>query len=409
METIVIKFGGSSLSTTDKIKTVAKRILDVKKQGNQVVVVVSAMGKTTDQLLNLAGQLTEHPAKREMDMLLSTGEQVSISLLTMALTAMGEEAISFTGWQAGIITESVHSKARIVDIKVEKMKKHLSTGKIIVVAGFQGVTEDGEITTLGRGGSDTTAVAIAAALEAKRCLICTDVTGVFTSDPRYVSDARKLPSISYGEMLELANLGAGVLHPRAVEFAKNYQVDLEVRSSTENEEGTVIEEEASMESNLVVRGVAFEKGITRLTVFGLKNEWNGLSAIFSALAQNQIDVDIIIQSQTDAKMNLSFSIKSKDLEDAVQVLEHQKEVIGFESIEYEANLAKVSIVGSGMVSNPGVAAQMFTALANDEIQVKMVSTSEIKISVVVGEEKMQKAAQILHGEFKLNEVTQTIN
>lgn len=409
METIVIKFGGSSLSTTDKIKNVAKRIVDVKKQGNQVVVVVSAMGKTTDQLLDLAGQLTEHPAKREMDMLLSTGEQVSISLLSMALTEMGEEAISFTGWQAGIVTESVHSKARIIDIKVDKVRKHLSAGKIIVVAGFQGVTEDGEITTLGRGGSDTTAVAIAAALEAKRCLICTDVTGVFTSDPRYVMDARKLPSISYGEMLELANLGAGVLHPRAVEFAKNYQVNLEVRSSTANEDGTVIEEEASMESNLVVRGVAFEKGITRLTVFGLKNEWNGLSSIFSALAQNQIDVDIIIQSQTDAKMNLSFSIKSKDLEDAVHVLEKEKEMIGFESIEYEANLAKVSIVGSGMVSNPGVAAQMFTALANDEIQVKMVSTSEIKISVVVDEEKMQKAAQILHEEFKLNEVSQTVN
>jgi len=405
MGLIVIKFGGSSLSTTDKIKNAAKRISSFKKEGKEVAVVVSAMGKTTDQLLELAGQITDSPEKREMDMLLATGEQVSISLLSMALTEMGVPAVSFTGWQAGIVTEKVHSNARIVDVKTEPIKEKLNAGKVIVAAGFQGVTEDGEITTLGRGGSDTTAVALAAALGAERCLICTDVTGVFTSDPRYVPQARKLPSVSYDEMLELANLGAGVLHPRAVEFAKNYGVPLEVRSSTENEEGTVIEEEVSMEKNLVVRGVAFEKDMTRLTIFGLKNEMTGLSAIFSELANNQIDVDIIIQSQTDGnKTNLSFSIKNKDRQAAVNVLENQKEKIGFESIEYEAGLAKVSIVGSGMISNPGVAAQMFQVLADKNIQIKMVSTSEIKVSAVINEDKMTEAAQVLHEAFNLGAV-----
>ncbi|MBS4176111.1 aspartate kinase [Lederbergia citrea] len=407
MGTIVIKFGGSSLSTTDKIKQAACRIADYKKKGKEVVVVVSAMGKTTDQLLQLAGEITENPAKREMDMLLTTGEQVSISLLSMALTEMGVPAVSFTGWQAGIVTEKVHSNARIIDVKTNHIEEKLAEGKIIVAAGFQGVTEDGEITTLGRGGSDTTAVALAAAIGAERCLICTDVTGVFTSDPRYVPKARKLPSISYDEMLELANLGAGVLHPRAVEFAKNHQVSLEVRSSTENEDGTVIEEEVSMEKNLVVRGVAFEKDITRLTVFGLKNELTGLSSIFSVLAENQIDVDIIIQSQTDGnKTNLSFSIKNKDRQAAVNVLESQKETIGFENIECEAGLAKVSIVGSGMVSNPGVAAQMFQVLADENIQIKMVSTSEIKVSAVIAGDNMISAAQILHDTFNLGTVVE---
>jgi aspartate kinase len=342
-----------------------------------------------------------------MDMLLATGEQVSISLLSMALTEMKAPAVSFTGWQAGIVTEKIHSNARIVDVNTKHIEAQLAKGNIIVAAGFQGVTEDGEITTLGRGGSDTTAVALAAALDAEKCLICTDVTGVFTSDPRFIPQARKLPAISYDEMLELANLGAGVLHPRAVEFAKNHQVSLEVRSSTEDESGTVIEEEVSMEKNLVVRGVAFDEDITRLTVFGLKSEITGLSAIFSALAKSKIDVDIIIQSQTDGnKTNLSFSIKNKDRQAAVNVLESQKEAIGFDNIEYEAGLAKVSIVGSGMVSNPGVAAKMFEVLADRNIQIKMVSTSEIKVSVVIEEEMMTSAAQILHDSFNLGVVEQ---
>lgn len=403
MGTIVIKFGGTSVATTEKIQHVAKRIIDLKNSGKNVVVVVSAMGKTTDHLLQLAGEITETPAKREMDMLLTTGEQVTISLLSMALIEKGVPAVSLTGWQAGIITESVHSNARILDIKTNRLDELLQEGKVVVAAGFQGITESGEITTLGRGGSDTTAVAIAAALNAEKCLICTDVTGVFTSDPRYVEGARKLSAISYDEMLELANLGAGVLHPRAVEFAKNYHVSLEVRSSTENEDGTVIEEEVSMENNLVVRGVAFEKDITRLTIFGLSNQLTGLSSVFTVLAENHIDVDIIIQSQTDTNTtNLSFSIKNKDRKAAVNVLESQKETIGFEHIEYEAGLAKVSIVGAGMVSNPGVAAQMFNILAEKNIQIKMVSTSEIKVSAVIEEDKMEQAANILHDEFKLS-------
>lgn len=410
MGTIVIKFGGSSLSTTDKIKHVASRIAKIKEEGHQVVAVVSAMGKTTDQLVQLAEEISEKPDIREMDMLLSTGEQVSIALLAMALKEKGLKAVSKTGWQAGIVTEHMHTKARILHVKTDSIQEKLDQDYIVIVAGFQGITEDGEITTLGRGGSDTTAVALAAALKAEKCVICTDVTGVFTSDPRYVPSARKLSSISYDEMLELATLGAGVLHPRAVEFAKNYRIPLEVRSSTEDEEGTIVEEEVSMEKKLAVRGVAFEKGITRMTILGLDSNGDYLSCIFSTLANEHIDVDIIIQNQThDQNTNLSFSIKTKDLEDAIRVLEEAKEQIGFELIEYESNLAKVSIVGSGMVSNPGVAAQMFTALAKNDISIKMVSTSEIKISVVVEESLMEKAANILHEEFELNKALELIN
>lgn len=409
MGTIVIKFGGSSLSTTDKIKQAAQRIAVQKADGKNVVVVVSAMGKTTDQLLDLAGQITDKPEKREMDMLLTTGEQVSISLLSMALAEINIPAVSLTGWQAGIKTEKVHSNARIVDVDISHVARKIEEGKVIVCAGFQGVTEDGEITTLGRGGSDTTAVALAAALKAERCSICTDVTGVYTTDPRYIEGARQLSSISYDEMLELANLGAGVLHPRAVEFAKNHQVDLEVRSSTEDVEGTVIEEEVTMEKNLAVRGVAFENNITRLTVLGLENELTALSSIFTALAKNHIDVDIIIQSQTDSnRTNLSFSIHDQDLQATVSVLNALKTDLGFEAIESEAGLAKVSIVGSGMVSTPGVAAKMFQVLANDDISIKMVSTSEIKVSVVIEESKMIEAAQILHDEFELGVVAEEV-
>jgi aspartate kinase len=402
---IVQKFGGTSVGSVEKIQNVASRILEEKNRGNDVVVVVSAMGKTTDTLVGLAREITSHPSKREMDMLLSTGEQVTISLLTMALLQAGQEAISYTGWQAGIETESVHSNARITNIHTEKMTTQLQSGKVVIVAGFQGMTPSGEITTLGRGGSDTTAVAIAAALKADRCDIYTDVDGVYTSDPRYIEGARKLPSISYDEMLELANLGAGVLHPRAVEFAKNYQIPLEVRSSLEKVEGTYIEEEASMEQNLVVRGVAFEDEIVRVTVFGLGNALTGLSSVFTTLAKNHLNVDIIIQSQTDRNTtNLSFSIKEQDLDEALAVLEKNQDVLGFTHIEHERDLAKVSIVGSGMISNPGVAAEMFEVLAQSDIVVKMVSTSEIKVSAVVDQVNMQKAAGVLHTAFKLDAV-----
>lgn len=402
MGIIVQKFGGTSVGDVNRIKNVANRVIDEKKRGNEVVVVVSAMGKTTDHLVDLAKQISTNPSKREMDMLLTTGEQTTIALLAMALHENGYEAVSYTGWQAGIITEAVHSSARIADIKTEKMFSNLGEGKIVIVAGFQGVTIDGDITTLGRGGSDTTAVALAAALKADKCDIYTDVTGVFTTDPRYVKDARKLQAVSYDEMLELANLGAGVLHPRAVEYAKNYQVSLEVRSSLAQEPGTIIEEEVNVEQNLVVRGVAFENEITRVSVLGLPNSLTSLSTIFTTLAENRINVDIIIQSTTaDDTTNLSFSIKNSDLEETLAVLESNKQSLQYERVESEQGLAKVSIVGSGMVSNPGVAAEMFEVLAANDIQVKMVSTSEIKVSTVVAEKQMLTAVEALHSAFQL--------
>ncbi|WP_141994377.1 MULTISPECIES: aspartate kinase [Bacillaceae] len=404
MALIVQKFGGTSVGSVEKIKNVANRVIEEAENGNEVVVVVSAMGKTTDQLVSMARDISGTPSKREMDMLLTTGEQVTISLLTMALIEEGHEAISYTGWQAGMQTESVHGNARILNIDASRIQAQLQEKKIVVVAGFQGNDVNGEITTLGRGGSDTTAVAIAAALNADRCDIYTDVTGVFTTDPRYIKGARKLQSISYDEMLELATLGAGVLHPRAVEYAKNYQIPLEVRSSMERESGTIIEEEATMEENLIVRGIAFEDSITRVTIYGLPQSLGALSTIFTTLAKNRINVDIIIQSMTaEDTTNLSFSTKSEDTEAALIVLENNKERLGFDRVETESGLAKVSIVGSGMVSNPGVAAEMFEVMANTGIQVKMVSTSEIKVSTVVNEKEMVKAVESLHEAFKLGQ------
>ncbi|MDI6647680.1 aspartate kinase [Bacillus altitudinis] len=406
MGLIVQKFGGTSVGSTEKIRNVAERVIAEREAGNDVVVVVSAMGKSTDVLVDLAKELTNDPSKREMDMLLTTGEQVTISLLAMALQAKGYDAISFTGWQAGMKTEKVHGNARIVDIDEARIQEELSAGKVVVVAGFQGIADDLHITTLGRGGSDTTAVALAAALKADKCDIYTDVPGVFTTDPRYVPSARKLAGISYDEMLELANLGAGVLHPRAVEFAKNYQIPLEVRSSIENESGTLIEEESSMEQNLVVRGIAFEDQMTRVTVCGLSSGLTTLSTIFTTLAKQNINVDIIIQSVTSTNQtSISFSVKTDDLTKTVEVLEEYKGALGYEQIETESKLAKVSIVGSGMVSNPGVAAEMFAVLAQKDIQVKMVSTSEIKVSTVVDREDMVKAVEALHDAFELSKVS----
>ncbi|AJI23548.1 aspartate kinase [Priestia megaterium] len=404
MALIVQKFGGTSVGSVERIQNVANRVIQEAERGNQVVVVVSAMGKTTDALVKLASDITDSPSKREMDMLLTTGEQVTISLLTMALQYKGYEATSLTGWQAGIQTEAVHSNARIQHIDTTRIQSQLDRGRIVVVAGFQGCSEDGSITTLGRGGSDTTAVALAAALKAAKCDIYTDVTGVFTTDPRYVEDARKLHSISYDEMLELANLGAGVLHPRAVEFAKNYQVPLEVRSSLENENGTIVEEEVSMEQNLVVRGIAFEDNISRVTIEGLNNELQTLSTIFTALAKEQLNVDIIIQNVTaNNRLSISFSIKTVDVDAALAVLKEYKSTLGYTRIEHESGLAKVSIVGSGMISNPGVAAEMFEVLAGEKIEVKMVSTSEIKVSTVVPHADMVKAVETLHIAFELEE------
>lgn len=402
MALFVQKFGGTSVGTVERIRNAANRIIRTVEAGNQVVVTVSAMGKTTDELAGLAAQINARPSKREVDMLLSAGEQISMSLLAMALENNGVPAVSLTGWQAGIRTEDVHGNARILEVQTERIQKLLQGNKVVIVAGFQGITESGEITTLGRGGSDTTAVALAAALKADKCEIYTDVDGVYTCDPRYVKQARKIDSISYDEMLELATLGAGVLHPRAVEFAKNHRVVLEVRSSLNDRRGTMIEEEAPMENQLVVRGLAFETNVTKVTLFGLPNRIDTLSNVFSTLASSGINVDIIIQNVNDKETaNLSFSVDTGDLEETTIILRRHEKNLMFDDIAFENGLAKVSIVGSGMISNPGVAAQMFHTLAERQLMIKMVSTSEIKVSTVISEDDLETALDALHETFRL--------
>lgn len=402
MGLVVLKFGGTSVSSVSKIQKTAEQAVSEHQKGNQVIVVVSAMGKSTDKLVQMAEEITTTPSKREMDMLLATGEQITISLLAMALQEQGQEAISYTGWQAGIETEAVHGNARILDMEHDKIMTSLGDGKIVIVAGFQGVTRDGEITTLGRGGSDTTAVALAAEFSAEKCVICTDVDGVYTTDPRFIKRAQKLTQLTYDEMLELANLGAGVLHPRSVEYAKNFKIPLEVRLSHGLENGTMIEEEMYVENAKVVRGIAFEDQLTRVTIHWSEKENMRVSKVFSELAKNNIDVDIIIQGITGlGHGNLSFTIQSAALLNTLAVLENKKMDIQYEKLESEQNLAKVSIVGSGMVSNPGVAARMFEALTENDVPIKMISTSEIKVSTVVPERKMVEAAQVLHDTFEL--------
>ncbi|OUM85956.1 MAG: aspartate kinase [Bacillus thermozeamaize] len=399
---IVQKYGGTSVGSVERIKAVAQRVADTVAEGHRCVVVVSAMGDTTDQLVEMARQITARPSGREMDMLLTTGEQVSIALLSMALQELGQRTTSYTGWQAGIRTEAVHGKARIEEINTEKIMKALDDGQIVIVAGFQGVTEAGEITTLGRGGSDTTAVALAAALQADLCEIYTDVTGVFTTDPRVVPGARKLPSVSYDEMLELAILGAGVLHPRAVECAKLYNVKLVVRSSFTDEEGTMIQGVSDMEKALVVTGIAFDDEVVKVQVDGLPNRVDAMAQLFTLLAQERINVDVIVQSQRgEDEINLAFSITEEDRLNAEEVLKANQEQLGFSKASFESGLAKVSIVGAGMMTNPGVAAMCFRYLSEAGIPIKMVTTSEIKVSCVIPREWMETAVKRLHEAFGL--------
>lgn len=397
-----MKFGGTSVANEERIERAATLIFEEVRRGKQVAVVVSAMGKTTDDLLELAHGVNADAQQRELDMLLSTGEQVTASLLAMAISLKGIEAYSFTGWQAGLKTESVHGNARIKDVEATKVVNTLESGGVAVIAGFQGIDELGELTTLGRGGSDTSAVAVAIAIEAESCDIYTDVEGVFTTDPRLIKNAQKLPEISYDEMLELANLGTGVLHPRAIEFAKNHNLPLRVRPSHVKGEGTVIKEEIEMENNLIVRGVAFEDDIVRITIM-YDVPYNGsLANIFTALAEHRINVDIIVQSIMEGEQpSVSFSIKNEDFAEAINVLELNKQTLGYKRVDFEVGLAKVSIVGSGMVSNPGVAAKMFDSLRNASIPIKMVSTSEIKVSVVIPGTDMEKSVTVLHKEYSL--------
>ncbi|MVP00171.1 aspartate kinase [Paenibacillus lutrae] len=404
MSLIVMKFGGSSVGDAERMKRVAKRIVDRKREGHQCVIVVSAMGDTTDDLIDLSKQIYDGPPPaREMDMLLSTGEQVSVSLLSMAIQSLGEPAVSYTGWQSGMITEDVHGKARITDIQPHRLHKALERDAVVIVAGFQGMTEDGEITTLGRGGSDTTAVALAAAIEADLCEIYTDVDGIYSTDPRVVKNARKLKEISYDEMLELANLGAAVLHPRAVEYAKNYNVALVVRSSFTRNEGTSVKEEAEMEQGIVVRGIAFDKNVARISILGVPDKPGQLAKVFTSLAAEQIDVDIIVQSGVlNGLADFSFSVSLSDRDRALQTIENIKGEIGYRDVTSEGDLVKISIVGAGMVSTPGVAAKMFDELSKIGVSINMVSTSEIKISCVIDGKQLTQAVQVLHTAYGLD-------
>lgn len=403
MVRIVMKFGGTSVANPERIARAAQLVVGEVNNGKQVAVIVSAMGKTTDELLSLAQEVNPTAGRRELDMLLATGEQVTASLLAMAITAQGVKAHSYTGWQAGVTTESVHGNARIEQVQADRIITALETGAVTVITGFQGADVDGELTTLGRGGSDTSAVAIAIALDAAVCDIYTDVEGVFTTDPRLIKKAQKIEEISYDEMLEIANLGAGILHPRAVEFAKNHQMPLRVRPAHMDGLGTVIKEEIDLENNLVVRGIAFERDIVRITVM-YEVPYNGsLANIFTALAKHHVNVDIIVQTiMEDVQPSVSFSIKKEDFAEAINVLESNKSALGYSRADFEVGLAKVSIVGSGMVSNPGVAANMFDILRQADVPVKMVSTSEIKVSVVIPEPTMEKAVAALHEQFGLD-------
>ncbi|WP_400164233.1 aspartate kinase [Brevibacillus sp. TJ4] len=403
MGLIVQKYGGTSVGTIERILRVADRIVAYKQEGHDVVVVVSAMGKSTDVLVDMAKQISQYPSEREMDMLLSTGEQVSIALLAMALHQKGYDAISLTGWQAGVVTESIHGRARITAVNPERISQELARGRVVIVAGFQGISDEGEITTLGRGGSDTSAVVLAAGLQAEKCEIFTDVAGVYTADPRVVPAAGKLDSISYDEMLELANLGAGVLHPRSVEAAKKYKVRMVVRSSFTTEDGTNVEEAAEMETGRIVSGVAHDDEVAKVTVVGMPAQVGTLSKLFNTLADNQVNVDIIIQSTYDAPVtNISFTVASGDLKKTLDTLEQHKSLLCFEQVDYEEGLTKVSIVGAGMVNNPGVAAEMFRVLADQKITIKMVSTSDIKVSCVVPAEATELAVRSLHTAFGLD-------
>lgn len=385
------------------MQLVAQRIIERQQEGNEIVVVVSAMGDTTDDLIDQSKLLNPNPSAREMDMLLTVGEQISIALLAMTIEAAGGKAMSFTGWQAGMRTDAVHGKAKIADIQPQRVLDALKSGHIAVVAGFQGTSEAGEITTLGRGGSDTTAVALAAAVKADLCEIYTDVDGVYTTDPRVVKHARKLNEISYDEMLELAHLGAAVLHPRAVEYAKHNNVQLVVRSSFTKNEGTSVKEEAIMEQGVAVRGIAFEKNVARIKIMGVEDVPGVLANVFGALAENSIDVDIIVQSGTqNGKADFAFTVSSNDKDKALAVIEGMKEVVPYREAVSEGDLVKVSIVGAGMVSNPGVAAKMFSTISSLGVSINMVSTSEIKVSCVIATDKLNEVVVALHTAYGLD-------
>jgi len=400
MALIVQKFGGSSVKDADHVRNVARIITETYRKGHSVVVVLSAQGDTTDDLIAKAQEINPHASKREMDMLLATGEQISISLCAMAIERMGYQAVSLTGWQAGMLTNSAYSNARIKRVNTERIQKELDKKKIVLVAGFQGINKYDDVTTLGRGGSDTSAVALAASLGADLCQIYTDVDGVYTADPRIVKGARKLDEITFDEMLELASLGAQVLHNRSVEMAKRYNVNMEVLSSLSGKPGTKVKEVVKTMEKTHVSGVAKDKNVARLALVGLADQPGIAFKIFSMLAREGINVDIILQSiGRDESKDISFTVARNDAEEAKRVLEENKEAIGFQSVELNDHIAKISIVGAGMANNAGVACKMFEALFSAGINISMISTSEIKVSVLVEERDADRAVQAVHDRF----------
>ncbi len=405
MALIVKKFGGSSVGSIEKIQNVAKRILDEKKPEDQIVMVVSAMGDTTDDLITLARGIDSDPYRfdREMDMLLATGEQVSIALLTMAFRAKGQKAISLTGPLAGMKTNSVHTKGKIVDIQPQRVLDELKAGNIVVVAGFQGADALGDPVTLGRGGSDTSAVALAGALKADSCEIFTDVDGVYSADPRIEPDARRMKEITYDEMLEMARLGAGVMQPRSVEMGKHFSIPIHVRSTFTNKPGTMIREDYTMEEkDFIIRGVAHDAKVAKFAVLGIPNTPGIAHSIFSALAEAHVDVDMIVQSIRNIEKNITdmvFTIASDDLPRARGIVDRVADDLKAVAVLVEEDVAKVSIVGAGMLGNPGIAARMFGALGAAGVNIDVISTSEISISCLIKATNMQKAVNAIHAEF----------
>ena len=396
---IVKKFGGSSVADKERIFNVANRCIEDYKKGNQVVVVLSAMGKTTDGLIAQAKEINPNAPKREMDMLLATGEQTSVALMSMAMASLGVPAVSLNAFQVAMHTTAKYSNARFKRIDSERIKNELDNGKIVIVTGFQGVNKYDDITTLGRGGSDTTAVALAAALRADACEIYTDVEGVYTADPRVVPNAKKMKEISYDEMLEMATLGAKVLHNRSVELAKKYGVQLVVRSSLNNAEGTIVKEDVNVES-MLISGVAVDKNAARIAIIGLKNEPGIAFKVFDTLAKRNINVDVILQSigRGDTK-DISFTVSRDDAKEAIAVLNENKQRLTIQEIVEDESVAKVSVVGAGMQSNAGVAAGMFEALYNVGVNIRMIATSEIRITVLIDEEDVDKAMRAVHDRF----------
>lgn len=408
MPIVVQKYGGTSVGSIDRIKNVAARVIKTKKAGNDVVVIVSAMGHTTDELVSLLKQITSNPDPREYDMLLSTGEQVSAALMASAIKEMGEDAISLTGGQAGVITEDIPSKARIKDVKFERIKKELSRGKIVIVTGFQGIDSKGDITTIGRGGSDTSAVVIAAAIKADVCEIFTDVDGVYTTDPRVVPQARKLERISHEEMLEMASLGAGIMHSRSIECGKIHNMDIHVRSSLNENTGTLITSKPEkkgkekMEKSGLVTGIAFDLNVAKVGLLQVPDKPGIASEIFMVLADEKVSVDMIIQSIHGGSVaDLAFTVSRGDLKKTLDLMKIEAKKLGAAEVVSDDSVAKVSLVGVGMVGAPGVAARMFDVLAKNKINIQMISTSEIRISVIVDEKMAKKAVQVLHEAFNL--------